>query len=73
MSVKRFINAASEREIIFVRGTTEAINLVASSYGRCNLKAGDEILISALEHHSQHCALAVALRTDWRPPCGGAD
>jgi cysteine desulfurase/selenocysteine lyase len=50
--VKRFINAADEREIIFVRGTTEAINLVASSYGRSHLKAGDEILISALEHHS---------------------
>jgi cysteine desulfurase/selenocysteine lyase len=52
ISVKRFINAADEREIIFVRGTTEAINLVASSYGRSHLKAGDEILISALEHHS---------------------
>jgi cysteine desulfurase / selenocysteine lyase len=52
VSVKRFINAANEREIIFVRGTTEAINLVASSYGRSHLKAGDEILISALEHHS---------------------
>ena len=51
-SVKRFINARNEREIIFVRGTTEAINLVASSYGRSHLKAGDEILISALEHHS---------------------
>src|SRR5262249_50624101 len=51
-SVRRFINAANEREIIFVRGTTEAINLVASSYGRSHLNAGDEILISALEHHS---------------------
>jgi len=51
-SVKRFINARAEREIVFVRGTTEAINLVASSYGRSHLKAGDEILISALEHHS---------------------
>src|SRR5215831_14867368 len=51
-SVKRFIKAADEREIIFVRGTTEAINLVASSYGRSHLNAGDEILISALEHHS---------------------
>ena len=51
-SVKRFINARNEREIIFVRGTTEAINLVANSYGRSHLKAGDEILISALEHHS---------------------
>jgi cysteine desulfurase/selenocysteine lyase len=52
LSVKRFINARSEREVVFVRGTTEAINLVASSYGRSHLKAGDEILISALEHHS---------------------
>jgi cysteine desulfurase/selenocysteine lyase len=51
-SVKRFINAGSEREIIFVRGTTEAINLVANSYGRSCLTAGTEILISALEHHS---------------------
>jgi cysteine desulfurase/selenocysteine lyase len=51
-TVRRFINAASEREIVFVRGTTEAINLVAASYGRSHLKAGGEILISALEHHS---------------------
>jgi cysteine desulfurase/selenocysteine lyase len=52
MSVKLFINARSEHEIIFVRGTTEAINLVANSYGRSRIKPGDEILISALEHHS---------------------
>jgi len=50
--VRRFINARSTREIIFVRGTTEAINLVAQSYARPRLKAGDEILISALEHHA---------------------
>jgi cysteine desulfurase/selenocysteine lyase len=50
--VKDFINAASEKEIIFVRGATEAINLVAQSYGRANIKAGDEILITAMEHHS---------------------
>ena len=50
--VRSFINAASDKEIIFVRGTTEAINLVAQSYGRANFKAGDEILISAMEHHS---------------------
>ncbi len=48
----RFLNAASDREIVFVRGTTEAINLVAQSYARPLLKAGDEILISAMEHHS---------------------
>jgi cysteine desulfurase/selenocysteine lyase len=50
--VKSFINAADEREIIFVRGATEAINLVAQSYGRTFIGAGDEILISAMEHHS---------------------
>lgn len=50
--VKTFINATSAREIIFVRGTTEAINLVASTYGRKNIGKGDEILISAMEHHS---------------------
>lgn len=48
----KFFNAASESEIIFTRGTTESINLVAWSWGRANLKAGDEILISALEHHA---------------------
>ncbi len=50
--VKDFINAASEKEIIFVRGATEAINLVAQTYGKANIKAGDEILITAMEHHS---------------------
>jgi cysteine desulfurase / selenocysteine lyase len=50
--VRRFLNAASTREIIFVRGTTEAINLVAQSWGRNQLRPGDEIVISALEHHA---------------------
>ena len=50
--VKEFINAPSEKECIFVRGTTEGINLVASTYGRKNLEAGDEVLISTMEHHS---------------------
>ncbi len=50
--VRRFLNAASTREIIFVRGTTEGINLVAHSYGRRYLRAGDEIIITAMEHHS---------------------
>lgn len=50
--VRDFINAGSEREIIFVRGATEAINLVAQTLGRSVLKAGDEIIISAMEHHS---------------------
>ena len=47
-----FLGAAEEREIVFVRGTTEAINLVASSYGRKHVGAGDEVLITAMEHHS---------------------
>ena len=50
--VKAFVNAAADREILFVRGTTEGINLVAQSYGRAFLKAGDEIIISGMEHHS---------------------
>ena len=50
--VRRFINAAEDREIVFVRGTTEAINLVANTYGRQNVRAGDEVIISAMEHHS---------------------
>ncbi len=50
--VRRFINARSSREIVFVRGATEAINLVAQSFGRSRLGKGDEILISALEHHA---------------------
>jgi cysteine desulfurase / selenocysteine lyase len=50
--VQRFLNARESREIIFVRGTTEAINLVAQTFGRRNVGAGDEVLITALEHHS---------------------
>lgn len=50
--LKDFLNAASEKEILFVRGTTEGINLVAQSYGRTFFKEGDEIIISAMEHHS---------------------
>src|SRR4051794_3315028 len=49
---KRFLNSKSKSELIFVRGTTEAINLVASTWGRQNIKAGDEIVVSAMEHHS---------------------
>jgi cysteine desulfurase / selenocysteine lyase len=52
IKVQRFLNAPSDREIIFTRSVTEAINLVAHSYGRKFLKAGDEIVISAMEHHS---------------------
>lgn len=50
--VRRFLNAASTQEIIFVRGTTEAINLVAQSWGRQNIGSGDEIVITWLEHHA---------------------
>lgn len=51
-TVQRFINAPHSHEIIWTRGTTESINLVAHSYARAFLRAGDEILISAMEHHS---------------------
>ena len=47
-----FVNARALQEIIFVRGTTEAVNLVASSWGRANLHTGDDVLVSAMEHHS---------------------
>jgi cysteine desulfurase/selenocysteine lyase len=52
VKVKNFINASSEKEIIFTKGTTESINLVANSFGRNNVKEGDEIIISNMEHHS---------------------
>lgn len=51
-SVKRLVNARSTREIVYVRGTTEGINLVASTYARSTLRPGDEILVTELEHHS---------------------
>ncbi len=50
--VRGLLNASDDREIIFVRGTTEGINLVAGSYGRANVGQGDEVIISAMEHHS---------------------
>ncbi len=49
---RQFLNAQSTKEIIFTRGTTESINLVASSWGRSNLKQGDEVIITEMEHHS---------------------
>lgn len=52
VTVRDFIHAASEQEIIFVRGATEGINLIAQSYGRSQLSAGDEIILSVMEHHS---------------------
>jgi cysteine desulfurase / selenocysteine lyase len=51
-TVQRFLNAAAPHEIVFVRGTTEAINLVASSYGRQFIGPGDAVVVSAMEHHS---------------------
>jgi cysteine desulfurase/selenocysteine lyase len=50
--VRRFLNAQQSREIIFVRGTTEAINLVAQTFGRANVGRDDEVLITEMEHHS---------------------
>ena len=50
--VKDFINARGNKEIIFVKGATEAINLVAQTYGKANIHSGDEIIITAMEHHS---------------------
>jgi cysteine desulfurase/selenocysteine lyase len=52
VTVQQFLGAADPREIVFVRGATEAINLVAQTYGRMNVGSGDEIIISGLEHHS---------------------
>ncbi|MBV6446010.1 MAG: Cysteine desulfurase SufS [Ignavibacteriaceae bacterium] len=50
--VQRYLNANSTKEVIFLRGTSEAVNLVMNTYGRTNIKAGDEIIISEMEHHS---------------------
>ena len=50
--IAKFINAKDSAELVFVRGTTEAINLVAYSWGLSNLSSGDEVLVSLMEHHS---------------------
>lgn len=52
VKVQKFINAASSREIVFTKGTTDGLNLVASTYGENNIVAGDEIVVSYMEHHS---------------------
>jgi len=52
VTAQKFLNAADSKEIIFTRGTTEGINLVAQTWGRKNVKAGDEIIVSTMEHHS---------------------
>jgi len=51
-NVRQFINAKTIKEIIFTKGTTESINLVAQTYGRTHVKAGDEIIVSEMEHHA---------------------
>jgi len=70
VKIQRFLNAPDWREIVFTRGTTEGINLVAQSSGRQNVKAGDEVLITAMEHHStlfrgRSCAKKRAHRCAW--------
>ena len=50
--MRRFLNAPSKDDIVFLRGTTEAINLVAQTCGRANVGPGDEIIVSTLEHHA---------------------
>src|SRR5215813_4528438 len=52
LKIRKFINAESKREIIFTRGTTESINLVAQTWGRANLKPGDVVVSTVMEHHS---------------------
>jgi len=54
VSVQKFINAKDKNEIVFTKGATEAINLVASTYGQKYLKSGDEVLLTELEHHSNY-------------------
>lgn len=73
--IARFINARSPREIIFTRNTTESINLVANAWGRANLKPGDRILLSEMEHHSnlvpwQIIAQATGAELDFIPVDG---
>ena len=60
--IAQFLNAASSEEIVFVRGTTEGINLVASSFGRARIEAGDEVLITCMEHHSNIVPWQMACR-----------
>ena len=62
-TVRSFMNAADTSEIVFTRGTTEAINLIASSYGKCFLHHGDEVLISEMEHHSNIVPWQIACET----------
>ena len=70
--VRSFIGAGHDEEIIFVRGATEAINLVAQSYARPLLKAGDEIVVSAMEHHSNIVPWQMVCAANRRRAQGGA-
>ena len=72
-TVRAFVNAAQASEIIFTRGTTEAINLVAQTYGRTHVGAGDEVLITAMEHHSNIVPWQTAVRRKGREAAGRAD
>ena len=72
-TVQRFLNAADVDEIIFVRGTTEAINLVAQTYGRTHVGAGDEVLITAMEHHSNIVPWQMLCEEKRREAAGRAD
>ena len=65
-------NAGASEEIVFVRGTTEAINLVAQSYGADALRPGDEILITAMEHHSNIVPWQMVCERDAAPCCGSS-
>ncbi|MFN2145821.1 MAG: cysteine desulfurase [Anaerolineales bacterium] len=72
LKVANFINAASAKEIIYTRNTTESVNLVASSWGRANLKSGDLVILTEMEHHSnlvpwQMLAAATGIRLEFIP------
>ena len=69
-TVARFIGAGSEKDIVFVRGATEAINLVAKSWGKANIHRGDEIIISHLEHHANIVPWQQLDRRDRREAAG---
>ena len=71
--VRKFLGAADAKEIVFVRGTTEAINLVAQSYGRKNIGAGDEIIVSELEHHANIVPWQLLARTSRRDAARHSD
>ena len=71
--VRAFINARSTREVVFTRNSTEAINLVARAWGDANVRAGDEVLITAMEHHSNIVPWQLLCERDWRASARGTD